>query len=35
MLARNGFAMVYQYDMDGNNFIPDRSLNMLTIAKKQ
>lgn len=35
MLARNGFEMVYQYDMDGNNFIPDRSLNMLTIAKKQ
>jgi len=31
MLARNGFEMVHQYDMDGNDFIPDRSLNMLTI----
>ncbi|HRD70390.1 MAG TPA: class I SAM-dependent methyltransferase [Legionella sp.] len=35
MLARNGFEMVHQYDMDGNDFIPDRSLNMLTIAKRQ
>jgi SAM-dependent methyltransferase len=35
MLVRNGFEMFHQYDMDGNDFIPDRSLNMLTIAKKK
>lgn len=35
ILARNGFEIVKQYDMDGNNFIADKSLNILTVARKK
>lgn len=34
MLARNGFEIIHQYDMEGNDFIADQSLNMLTVARK-
>lgn len=34
-LDRNGFEVVEQYDMDGNMFIADKSLNILTVAKKK
>jgi ubiquinone/menaquinone biosynthesis C-methylase UbiE len=34
MLARNGFNLIHQYDMEGNDFIADKSLNILTLAKK-
>lgn len=32
MLERNGFKVLEQYDMDGNDFIAEKSLNMLTVA---
>ena len=35
ILSRNGFEIVGQYDMDGNNFIADKSLNILTVARKK
>ncbi len=35
MLARNGFETIHQYDMEGNDFIPDKSLNVLTVARKK
>lgn len=35
MLARNGFEIIHQYDMDGNDFIADKSLNILTVARKK
>lgn len=35
MLERNGFKVIDQYDMDGNNFVADKSLNILTVAKKK
>lgn len=35
ILSRNGFKIVDQYDMDGNNFIADKSLNILTVARKE
>lgn len=35
MLARNGFETVHQYDMEGNDFIADQSLNILTVARKK
>jgi len=31
---RNGFEIVAQYDMEGREFLPDESLNILTVAKK-
>ncbi len=34
MLERNGFEIIHQYDMDGNDFIADKSLNILTVARK-
>jgi ubiquinone/menaquinone biosynthesis C-methylase UbiE len=34
MLERNGFKVIAQYDMDGNIFVPDKSLNMLIVARK-
>lgn len=34
MLSQAGFEVIHQYDMDGNDFVHDRSLNILTIAKK-
>ncbi len=34
MLARNGFEVLHQYDMEGNDFMVDKSLNILTVAKK-
>ena len=33
MLERNGFEVVGQYDMDGNDFVAEKSLNILTVAK--
>jgi SAM-dependent methyltransferase len=33
LLEKNGFEVLNQFDMDGNQFIPDRSLNILTVAK--
>lgn len=35
MLSRNGFEIIGQYDMSGNNFIADKSLNILTVARKK
>jgi len=35
ILSKNGFEIVSQYDMDGNNFIADKSLNILTVARKK
>ena len=34
MLEQNGFELVYQYDLYGNEFIADKSLNILTVARK-
>jgi SAM-dependent methyltransferase len=34
MLVRNGFETIHQYDLKGNDFIADKSLNILTVAKK-
>lgn len=33
LLEKNGFEVLNQYDMDGHQFIPDKSLNILTLAK--
>lgn len=33
ILNRNGFEIISQYDMDGNSFIADKSLNILTVAR--
>lgn len=33
LLETNGFEILNQYDMNGHQFIPDKSLNILTIAK--
>lgn len=35
LLFRNGFEIVHQYDMEGNDFVADKSLNILTVAKKK
>lgn len=35
ILARNGFEIIHQYDMEGNYFIADKSLNILTMARKK
>jgi hypothetical protein len=35
MLARNGFETIHQYDMEGNDFIAEKSLNILTVARKK
>lgn len=34
MLSQAGFKVIHQYDLDGNTFVQDKSLNILTIAKK-
>jgi 2-polyprenyl-3-methyl-5-hydroxy-6-metoxy-1,4-benzoquinol methylase len=34
MLARNGFETVGQYDMDGSPFLEEKSLSILTVARK-
>lgn len=35
MLHENGFEIMRQYDMDGNHFIPEKSLNILTVARRR
>lgn len=35
MLERNGFEVIHHYDMDGNDFIAGKSLNILTVARKK
>ena len=35
VLNRNGFEIIAQYDMDGDRFISDKSLNILTVARKK
>ncbi|KTD56744.1 SAM dependent methyltransferase [Legionella santicrucis] len=35
MLEHNGFKIVEQYDMDGNDFVAEKSLNILTVARKK
>jgi hypothetical protein len=35
MLERNGFEIINHYDMEGNDFIADKSLNILTVARKK
>ncbi len=35
MLLTNGFEIIRQYDMEGNDFVADSSLNILTVAKKK
>lgn len=34
MLTRNGFEILAQYDMDGSRFIKDKSISILTVARK-
>ena len=34
MLKRNGFKVIDQYDMDGNDFVAEKSLNILTVARR-
>ncbi len=33
MLELNGFKVIGQYDMNGNNFVAEKSLNILTVAR--
>ena len=35
MLSANKFEIISQYDMDGNNFIANKSLSILTVARKK
>lgn len=35
ILSRNGFDTIHQYDMAGNDLIENKSLNILTVAKKK
>lgn len=35
MLENNGFRVIEQYDMDGNAFVAEKSLNILTVARKK
>jgi hypothetical protein len=35
ILSRNGFKIVGQCDMNGDNFIADKSLDILTVARKE
>lgn len=35
MLERNGFKVIGQYDMYGNKFVAEKSLNILIVAKKK
>lgn len=34
MLKRNGFQVLEQYDMNGNSFVAEKSINILTVARK-
>lgn len=34
ILERNGFKIIGQYDMDGHDFVAEKSLNILTVARK-
>lgn len=34
VLAKNGFEIIHQYDMKGNDFVADKSLNILMVARK-
>lgn len=34
MLERNGFEVMRQYDLDGNDFVAEKSLNILTVARR-
>jgi ubiquinone/menaquinone biosynthesis C-methylase UbiE len=33
LLEKNGFRVIFQYDMEGNNFDAQKSMNILTVAK--
>ncbi len=35
ILNRNGFEVIAQYDMDGNPFVAEKSVNILTVARKK
>lgn len=35
MLEQNGFQVIGQYDIDGNNFVAEKSLNILIVAKRK
>ena len=35
MLKKNGFRVIEQYDLEGNDFVAEKSLNILTVAKKE
>ncbi|HHT9776247.1 TPA: class I SAM-dependent methyltransferase [Legionella pneumophila] len=35
ILEHNGFEVISQYDMDGNDFVADKSLSILTVARKK
>ncbi|HDO7841037.1 TPA: class I SAM-dependent methyltransferase [Legionella pneumophila] len=35
ILDHNGFEVISQYDMDGNAFVADKSLSILTVARKK
>jgi 2-polyprenyl-3-methyl-5-hydroxy-6-metoxy-1,4-benzoquinol methylase len=35
MLERNGFEIVRRYDMEGNDFLANKSLNILIVARKR
>ncbi|HEX4068964.1 MAG TPA: class I SAM-dependent methyltransferase [Candidatus Babeliales bacterium] len=35
MLEHNGFEVIGQYDLDGNDFVAEKSLNILTVARKK
>ncbi len=35
MLNKAGFEIIHQYDMEGNLFLADKSLNRLTVAKRK
>ena len=34
ILEKNGFEIILFHDMEGNDFIADKSLNILTVARK-
>jgi len=35
IMQKNGFEIIHQYDMAGNDFIAEKSLNILTVARKK
>ncbi|TAK76436.1 MAG: class I SAM-dependent methyltransferase [Gammaproteobacteria bacterium] len=35
MLEQNGFEIIHHYDIEGNDFVAEKSLNILTVARKQ